>query len=696
MSGPNPSSHAPARPNRPIARFAVTAALSLGLTVGCFDLSLSILRQSPPAFAAFSRVLPPLAASVLALFLGTADLLAAGAFVTRRAASLHREAVLISLLTGTAVALLLATFYDVLNTEQTPIGSQLVFLILCLSGILAMHEYRLARTAWQGTVMPRGIGFVLLAAPLISGAGVLASWGRAYLTSGRSGHSSLGWILGFAVLSLALMGITARLARTTHLSVILSSIFTLLMIAGTATLPATLGWREPEHRAALPARPLRKIILLSIDTLRADTLSLSSRAAPPTPHLDSLAADSVVFTRAYSPAPWTLPAFVSMMTGVGPNVHAVRHPEQEVPDTLRTLAQRFSDAGYLTAAFGHNPNLRTESLSRGFGKYEISPRDDLGRSLGSRILPYLFPGSLKPMLLTPEITSLAVDWLDAHAKDDFFLWVHYFKPHAPYEPPAPFRPREAPPAGLGYRFEGAVRSRDGLLVLSSVQRQWVRRLYEGEVRYVDEQVGVLLGELKRLGIYDETLIVLVSDHGEEFWEHGSYEHGHAFYDELLRVPLFVKLPDRSSRERRGELVCTGSIYPTLLDLAGIPHKPEELTYAPLTPLLDPAGGSYQEAPVLSASPLFYEDQESLVFGDTKYILSLVSNREQLYDLRQDPGERHDLAGAPSERLSEARAGLGAATRSGEALRASYGIQNGTISPLSPEAIKQLRSLGYIH
>jgi arylsulfatase A-like enzyme len=122
---------------------------------------------------------------------------------------------------------------------------------------------------------------------------------------------------------------------------------------------------------------------------------------------------------------------------------------------------------------------------------------------------------------------------------------------------------------MGYKFSSDIAIRSGSLVITAEQRPWVRELYEGELRYVDDNVGRVLSELKRLGIYDEMLIVFVSDHGEEFWDHDARAHGHTFYDELLRVPLFIKLPGEALRERRGELVCTGSIFPTLLGLAGI-------------------------------------------------------------------------------------------------------------------------------
>jgi arylsulfatase A-like enzyme len=385
-----------------------------------------------------------------------------------------------------------------------------------------------------------------------------------------------------------------------------------------------------------------------------------------------------------------------MMTGVTPLVHGVRKFEDRIPSALPTLAERMRAAGYLTAAFGDQLFLHPQhGISRGFQSYELSPRDEYGGSVGSRILGWAFPARFKRALDTTEITDLTLAWLELHAHDDFFLWLHYFKPHGPYEPLSQYRPKEEPPAGMSYKFSADNAIRAGSLVITAEQRPWVRKLYEGELRYVDDNVGRVLAELKRLGIYDDMLIVFVSDHGEEFWDHDARAHGHTFYDELLRVPLFVKLPGEGLRERRSELVCTGSIFPTLLDFAAIPREAGASSYAPLTPLLGGAGEPYQEVPVLGSVPLYFEDRESIVFGDTKYIVSLVTSHEQLYDLKNDPREQRNLAGEPSAALLQARSELEAARQSSAALRKHYGIQAETGAPLSPETIEQLRSLGYV-
>ena len=403
----------------------------------------------------------------------------------------------------------------------------------------------------------------------------------------------------------------------------------------------------------------------------------------------------MVFERAYSPAPWTLPAFVSMMTGVPPAVHGVKTPQLRIPGTLPTLAEKLRDAGYRTAAIGHNPWLRPEhGMARGFLGYDVCPRDEHGSSLGSRLLARLDPMRLKPSLSTTELTELAVAWLRAHPRDDFFLWLHYLKPHGPYEPPPGYRPREKPPEGMDYSFGSAPAIRMGSRVVTAAQRPWVRKLYDGEVRFVDDNVARFLAELQRLGIYEDTLIVFVSDHGEEFWEHGSFEHGHSLYNELIHVPLFVKLPGPGEGRRRAELVSTGSLMPTLLDLIGIPAPPESFSYASLRPLLD-GTGTWTPRPVISSTLLYFEERQSAMFEDFKYVRTPGSGTEAIFDLTADPEERRDLAASSPERLHLARAAFAEQERLCLALRDHFGIRGSVTTELKPEALEQLRSLGYV-
>jgi arylsulfatase A-like enzyme len=683
-------------PAREAVRLAAASSLSLALSLGFCDLIASILRDHPRAFQSLAAVLPPLSMSIPAFVLLFLPIFLVAALLPGRALQVRKGPILMALATSLGTCLVLILYFNLVNPHPTAMQFRLLTLTAFLALALGVLRYFMLRRSWEGPGVPAEITATLLSLPLIMGTGFLFIRAQDFRTAPGSGSRALLWNL-IAVATLAAGGLVSIfLSRRIHVERWLGAAAALLVVSGLASI--LLGGAGPKASpdSGVKSRAVRRILFLSIDTLRADAVSALNPSAPPTPNLDSLAADSVVFTRAYSPAPWTLPTFSTMMTGVTPLVHGVRKFEDRIPQALPTLAERMSQAGYLTAAIGDQLFLHPQhGISRGFQSYEISPRDEYGGSVGSRILGWAFPARFKRALDTTEITDLAVSWLKQHAHDDFFLWLHYFKPHGPYEPLPQYRPKEEPPAGMGYKFSSDNAIRAGSLVITAEQRPWVRELYEGELRYVDDNVGRVLAELKRLGIYDDMLIVFVSDHGEEFWDHDARAHGHTFYDELLRVPLIIKLPGAGLREKRDELVCTGSLFPTLLDFAAIPREEGSISYAPLTPLLGGAGAPYQEVPVLSAVPLYFEDRESIVFGDTKYIVSLVTNREQLYDLKNDPREQRNLATEPSDTLLQARQALEAARQSSDTLRKRYGIREEAAAPLSPETLEQLRSLGYV-
>jgi len=672
---------------------ALALGVSLALGLGFFDLAESILRDHPRAFHCLSGILAPLSMSIPAFFLLTAPALLLAAVAPLGARRPLRGPVLAGIATTLGVLFMLILHYNLLTPHPSSTQMRLLGLSACLAAGLGVVRFQRLRRLWTGAQAPAEVGGTILAVPLVLGLGFLVIWGESYLdgmtASGRSTLASLAIVLAVAAAALASIHLAGRI----RVGRWVGALALLLVLSGfLAILPRaeTAGAVRKEHAVG-------KILLLSIDTLRADAVSALRPSAPPTASLDALASDSVVFTRAYSPAPWTLPTFSSLMTGVTPLVHGVRKFEDRIPAQLTTLAEKMHEAGYRTAAFGDQLFLHPQhGIARGFDSYDLSPRDDLGGSLGSRMLGWAFPARFRRQLDTTQITDLTLAWLRAHASEDFFLWLHYFKPHGPYEPLPRYRPKEPPPAGMDYKFSADNAIRSGALVITAEQRPWVRRLYESELHYVDDNVGRILAELKRLGIYDQMLIVFVSDHGEEFWDHDARAHGHTFYDELLRVPLFVKLPGGAAHDRRGELVCSGSVFPTLLDLAGIPFERPSLSYVSLAPLLGRTGDAYVETPILGSVPLYFEDRESVVFGETKYIVSMVTSHEQLFDLRSDPGEHRDLAGEPSERLAQARRALADLVKSSMALRERYGITaESSTAPLSPETLEQLRSLGYV-
>ncbi len=693
MTDPTESSCSGTLSRREAVRFALTAALSESLALGFLDVTLSLSRRSPGALRPLGIALLPVAVSSGAIFSLLFAVLLCAALLRPGAPGRGRGALLSSLAAGLGTFLGLAIYFNVTRLELNAIQARILALVAGLSLAVGAYRYHRVRAAWTDSGMPPGFRAAFLLLPFLVGTGFLLVWGWACRRTSPSAD-----LPGLGVTALLIVGAleaaaAIHLARRVRVERWLGALAILVVAAPIAAWPLRGSSREPPA-AAGRSHAVHKVLFLSIDTLRADAVSALNPDAPPTPSLDSLAADSVVFTRAYSPAPWTLPSFVSMMTGVAPPVHGARTPAHRIPDGLATLAERMRDAGYVTAAIGHNPWLRPEhGMSRGFDTYDICPRDEYGGSLGSRLLARLLPGRLKPTLATPEITRFATEWLRGHAREDFFLWLHYFKPHGPYEPPEPYRPREKPPEGMGYRFGGAPAIRMGSLVIPPSERGWVRALYEGEVRFVDHNVGEIAAELKRLGIYDETLIVVASDHGEEFWEHGSFEHGHTLYEELIRVPFFIKLPGQSLRVRETGRVSTGSIYATVLDLCGIQDDPGWLSYPPLTPLL--RNGSFDGEPILSSSPLYYEDREAWIRGSTKCIRSCVTDRLQIFDLEQDPAEQRDLSLTSPERTREALKVLAGLHAADEALREHYGIRGAFPAAIDPEALQELRSLGYI-
>ena len=679
---------------REAVHFALTAALSEGLALGFLDVSLSLGRRPPGALRNLGGALAPVAAAGGAFFFFVLIALLPCALLPARTLGQRKGALLLALAAGAGTFLGLAVFYNVTRLELNAFQARTLVLVLCLSLAIGARQYDRARTVWNDPGVPQGFMAVFLSLPLVLGSGFLLMWSWAYRRAGSPADSPRLWVVAFAITGALLVMAATFLARRVCVERWLGAL-ALLVVGAPMGMWLFNGDGHLPPPAAARTHAVHKVLFLSIDTLRADAVSALNPVAPPTPSLDSLASDSVVFAHAYSPAPWTLPSFVSMMTGVAPPVHGVKSPALRIPDTLTTLAERMRESGYVTAAIGHNPWLRPEhGMSRGFGSYDICPRDEYGGSFGSRLLARLFPGRLKPTLTTPEITRFAGGWLREHARDDFFLWLHYFKPHGPYEPPVAYRPRENPPAGMGYRFGGAPGIRMGSLVIPPPQRPWVRKLYESEVRFVDDNVGEIRAELKRLGIYDETLIVFASDHGEEFWEHGSFEHGHTLYEELIRVPYFIKLPGQGVRLREKERVSTGSIYATVLDLCGIKDDPGWLSYRPLTPLF--RNGIFDDEPVLSASPLYYEDREAWIRGSTKWIHSRVTDRVEIFDLTRDPGERRDISMTSPEKEHEGLEDLARLHKADEALREHYRIRGELPAAIDPETLEELHSLGYLH
>ena len=387
---------------------------------------------------------------------------------------------------------------------------------------------------------------------------------------GLGGISAAAWLLGLQAVAIValvlLLGLIGSLLVSTELGKRLAMLcgpmlFLILCATFIFVRPPRSAETQSAGRETSASDGPRTVVLITIDTLRADTLEMYGGPPDLAPRLNALAEESAVFTNAVSAAPWTLPALSSIMTGLAPPTHTASTRYSTLPEDLRTLAEYLRADGYETLAVGTNPYLH-RGLNQGFSEARFFP-EQRWRSFGFRQAQKVWPSRWVEGK-TGELTRLAQQMLEDHESEDLFLWVHYFDPHLPYEPPAKFQPSPDESSNVGQRFDNLLDIRRGVYVPSAADKARIRDLYHGEVAYVDRNVGQLLDSLKEMNRYSDALIVLTSDHGEEFWEHGGFEHGHSVFDELLRIPLLIKRP-HSPASVITERVSTQSVLTTILD-----------------------------------------------------------------------------------------------------------------------------------
>lgn len=496
----------------------------------------------------------------------------------------------------------------------------------------------------------------------------------------------------------------------------------LAALGAAALLVAWIGRAWPVARRTIAAEATRpNILLISIDTLRADRLGTYGGRTGLTPQLDRFAAESALLEDAVSPIALTGPSHTSMLTGLYPVHHGATlnglHPRPGV----ETIAEALARAGYRTAAFvgGWPLTDLSSGLARHFDHYD----ENLGRPdwfpralqrvpllwLVDRAVMFLryaggnadssgiFQGELfeRPGELT---ASRALRWIESGRERPFFAFVHFYEPHGPYAPPQEFR-RQVDPD-----YDGSLDAFDRRIGRRRVAELFadpraVRRiaaLYDGEVAHVDAVVGELLDGLARLGRAADTLVVVTADHGESLTEHGEYfGHDDLSYEETLHVPLLIRLPDRRFSGRRyGQQVRLIDLAPTLLELARL-RAPAGLDGASLVPLLEDreaaeriAFGSHETGGPGRRSRHYVRARgHKLIWTlDTRADPLDGPPQEELYDLRSDPGELRDL-------LRATPPAIGAELR---ALLAEWvAARGGARTVADPEVARHLRSLGYL-
>ncbi len=464
----------------------------------------------------------------------------------------------------------------------------------------------------------------------------------------------------------------------------LRAVYPLALLSLVALLSFGCGGTEQPPARETP----RAIILVGVDTLRADHLGLQGASRPTSPFIDALAEEGVVFDRAFATAPWTLPSFASIFTGRLQSGHAagirprtsdveweadrVGPMQQTILDpAVETLAERLAAEAFTTIAVVQNPNLDPRfGVSRGFDIYDH------------------VPGTYEDTRRSDVVVDLGLEYIDDLEGEAFFLFLHFWDPHMQYGAPEPYGGMFTGELEGGFTLpvvEDPKPLRRDASSLSPARKAFMEAAYDEEIRFVDSQFERLVSGLKERGLWDSSLVVFVSDHGEELFDHGGFEHGHTLYNEVLHVPLIVWGPGVGAR-RTATPVSIADITPTVLDALGLAVT-ENVFGVSLWPHL----ASNEELPerlIAAEGTLYGPELKAGLVWPHKVIADKKRDRTWFFNLEEDFAEkagrreRGELVKSLLERLD---------------LRLLASGQNVQLEQmdLDPELIRQLRSLGYI-
>ncbi len=406
--------------------------------------------------------------------------------------------------------------------------------------------------------------------------------------------------------------------------------------------------RSGDASAPAPSAPaMPSFLLVTMDTTRADRIGAYGYAKAETPNIDRLARSGVRFDRAYTAVPYTLPSHTSLFTGLYPPEHGIRvNAITGLSTEITTLTDLFRSRGYRTGAFVSAAVLDSSyGLARGFDVYD----DDLG--------PGANPNVIAQSRIGAKVAESAIAWLESAPERPFFCWAHFFDPHAGYEPPSPYKER-------------------------------LENAYDGEIAYMDAQIGRLLSWLEARDLLASTLVVAAADHGEGLGEHGEKTHGVLLYDSTMRVPLIIAQPARFPGGKVAkDAVSLIDVMPTVCEALGfeVPHgvHGRSLVRAMRGEPLEPRP-VYGESEYCKLN-FGWSGMYSLSRDAWKYI---HSPSPELYDRAGDPRELNDLARQEAARAKEMSGDLAK-------LRESMSAQASTAAPVDPEVIAAAAGLGYV-
>jgi arylsulfatase A-like enzyme len=450
------------------------------------------------------------------------------------------------------------------------------------------------------------------------------------------------------------------------------------------------------------------IILIVMDTVRADHTSLYGYDRDTTPNLRRLAAESTLYRNAISAANWTTPSHASIFTGMYTLRHGVRYklPDNtlnRLPEAVPTLAEVLAHQDYRTAGLVANHGFLSDSLGfgRGFGFYRLampwlvferSRYPSVLRSVRHRLLP---PADKSMTFVKGEkITADALGILDQLAgRQPFFLFLNYMDAHWPYTPLQPFDSRFEAPSRHRTNEEYTELARDvngGERVVTEAERRDLVGGYDGGIAYLDQQLGILFDALRRARVYDRALIIVTSDHGEAFGAKSFLGHGTSVYQDQVRVPLLIKFPKQREPAEETVLVSGVDLYPTVMEAAGAPLE----RYLAGVPLQRASGGiaravfaeSYPDWSMRTNLKLVHRIQRAMFRDGWKLILFTDGGRE-LYDLSTDSGENKNVIAEQPRLAAEMEAVLSAWQKNLAPVNGPKGIDKDTLD--------RLKSLGYV-
>ena len=395
------------------------------------------------------------------------------------------------------------------------------------------------------------------------------------------------------------------------------------------------------------------VVVITLDTTRADRIGCYGAEDVETAHLDALADRAVRFDAAVSPMPLTLPVHATLFTSLLPGAHGVRDNGgyKLAPETL-TLAEVLKERGWATGGFvsafvlDHRWGI-AQGFDRYFDDFDLKSQDRLAMGEIQR------PGN--------ETVDQALAWVHEVKDKKFFAWVHLYDPHAPYEPPEPFKSRYA------------------------------GRAYEGEIAWTDTLVGRIVDEIDKLDLTDRTIVLVLADHGESLGEHGEHGHGYYVYEQVARIPAILATPHSGLRGRTvPDVVRTADFAPTILELVGAPGALPKAQGASLVPLLAEGRPHAQDGYTESFYARFHYGWSELRAVRTKRWHFIEAPKAELYDLQNDPGETKNLASIELGTVEQLRESLGEFERASEP-------QVSATAPVEEdeETLRKLASLGYI-